>query len=88
MRLKHFFETIDMGDEIIMVPVGASAQQVHGVIKLNESGREIVGMLSGDTAEDEIVKALSEKYENDPAVLEDFVHRVVDTLRKNNLIEE
>ena len=39
MRLKHFFETIDMGDEIIMVPVGASAQQVHGVIKLNESGR-------------------------------------------------
>ena len=88
MKLKNTFESVDMGDEIIMVPVGKSAEQVHGVLKLNEAGREIVELLARETSEEEIVCTLSGKYENDAETLKKYVRQVVETLRSNNLIEE
>ena len=45
MKLKNTFESVDMGNEIIMVPVGKSAEQVQGVLKLNAEGLEIMNML-------------------------------------------
>ena len=88
MKLKNTFESVDMGDEIIMVPVGKSAEQVHGVLKLNEAGQEIVELLAGETSEEEIVRSLSGKYENDAETLKKYVRQVVETLRSNDLIEE
>lgn len=88
MKLKNTFESVNMGDEIIMVPVGKSAEQVHGVLKLNEAGQEIVKLLVQETSEEEIVRFLSGKYENDAETLKKFVRQVVETLRSNNLIEE
>lgn len=88
MRLKNTFESVHMGDEIVMVPVGKSAEQVHGVLKLNEAGREIVKLLARETSEEEIVRSLSGKYENDAETLKKFVGQVMETLRSNNLIEE
>ena len=36
MKLKYTFEAVDMGDEIIFVPVGDKASEVHGVLKLSK----------------------------------------------------
>lgn len=88
MKLKCLFESIEMGDEIIMVPVGNKADQVHGVLKLNESGQQILEMMANDTTEKEIVDILVKKYENDRLNLEDYVHSVIMTLRNNNLLDE
>ena len=55
MKLKYVFETVDMGDEYIAVPVGRNANQMRGILKLNKSGSEILECLSKETTEEESV---------------------------------
>ena len=87
MKLKYTFESIDMGDEIVMVPVGNGAEQMHGVLKLNEAGREIVDLLVRETSEEELVRSLSERFQNDTETIKKFVHQVVEVLQSNDLID-
>ena len=89
MIMKHLivhFELVDMGDEIIAVPVGEGAEKIHGVLKLNHSGAEILEYLEKGATQTEIVEELSNKYENDHASLEADVCEVIDSLEKIGLI--
>ena len=88
MRLKYSFELMDMGNEIIAVPVGENAGQLRGVVRLNKSGAVILELLKTDTTEDEMVNILAEKYENGRSDLSLYVHTVVEKLRKDGIIEE
>lgn len=88
MKLKNTFESVDMGNEIIMVPVGKSAEQVQGVLKLNAEGLEIMNMLEIDTTEEQMVDALAAKYENERDNLARYVQNVLNILRNAGLIEE
>ena len=88
MKLKCLFENVDMGDEIIAVPVGEGAGRIQGVLKLNREGREIVELLAEDTSEQEIVDRLSAKYDTDVQTLAGYVHNTISTLRAEGLIEE
>ena len=64
MKLKCNFEFIDMGDETIAVPVGEGADRVKGVLKLNDTGKEILEFLRQDMAIEKIVSSLEEKYDD------------------------
>ena len=88
MKLKYDFESIDMGDEIIFVPVGDGARQVHGVLKLNAEGKEILDLLKEKTTEHDIINELSAKYENDRQTLVNYVRKIIHTLQEAGLIEE
>lgn len=88
MKMKCNFEAVDMGSEVIAVPVGDGADQVHGVLKLNETGLEIIEMLQKDTTIEEIISKLTSKYENDADTIEKYVQDIVELLRSNELIDE
>lgn len=88
MRLKYNIEMVDMGDEIIGVPIGEGAQEIHGVLKLNKEGLEIINLLNEKTDEESIVSYLSTKYENDRKTLEKYVRDTINTLRKEGLVED
>ncbi|MBR0463696.1 MAG: PqqD family protein [Clostridia bacterium] len=88
MKLKYSFETVDMGEEIISVPVGEGVEKIHGILKHNKEGQEILEQLEEDTTEEQIVDVLASKYENDRETLAAYVHRTVETLRNAGLIEE
>ena len=88
MKLKYTFESINMGDEIISVPVGDGAAQVHGILKLNNEGQEIFNLLEKETTEEQVVDTLAAKYENDRTTLAGYVHAVLDKLRAADLLEE
>ena len=88
MKLKHSFEAIDMGDEIIFVPVGDGAVQVNGVLKTNKAGYEILELLKSDTTKKQIVDILAAKYDNDQCDLTSYVCDVLGKLRSANLLEE
>ena len=87
MKLKYTFEAVEMGDEIIMVPVGDNASEVHGVIKLNAQGREIVDALRNDTTEEKITQMLTEKYSNTASEMEQYVKDVIGVLKNENLLD-
>ncbi len=88
MKLKYSFETVDMGDEIIAVPVGDGAQKIHGILKLNKEGLELYELLKKETTEESIVETLAAKYENDRDSLISYVHNFIETLRNSGMIEE
>lgn len=88
MKLKYTFEAVDMGDEIICVPVGEGAAEVQGVLKLNREGREILDLLKEETTEEAIVSVLAAKYENDRAILADYVRDVLDRLHDAGLLAD
>ena len=88
MKLKYTFDSVDMGEEIIAVPVGEGSIPVHGVLKLNKEGCEILDLLKTDTTEEQIVSALTAKYENERDQLAGYVHGVVETLQNANLLDE
>ena len=86
MKLKYQFEIVDMGDEYIAVPVGEDAEHLHGVLKLNDSGREIVAMLRSQNSVGDIVNRLTAKYDNDADSIEAYVRGFVEYLRSHDLI--
>lgn len=86
MKLNYSFELVEMGDEIIAVPVGENASQLSGIVKLNDSAKEIFELLKSETTECEIVDILVAKYEDDPTTIARYVHNTIETLRENKLI--
>lgn len=88
MHLKYTFEPVDMGDEIILVPVGENANEVHGVVKMNREGLEIINLLKDDTTKDNIIEKLLKKYENDRETIDLWVNRTINVLIDAGLIDE
>ena len=88
MKLKYTFESIDMGDEIVAVPVGEGADKVRGMLKLNKEGLEILELLKDNMTEEEILKRLSDKYNNDKDTLITYIRKVTSLLKNADLIEE
>lgn len=88
MRFTCTFESVDMGSEIICVPVGEGSDHIKGVLKLNAEGFEIFEMLMNGMSEEDIVNKLQTKYENDRNSLETYVKGVIGKLIKAGVIEE
>ena len=88
MRLKYLFETINMDDEVILVPVGKNSKELQGVVRLNKEGLEIINMLEDNSTEDHIVEILSSKYSNDNKTLVEYVHSFIEKLRNLDLIDD
>jgi methyltransferase-like protein len=63
MKLKDGFVLRKIADQYLVVPVGARAKELHGMLGLNETGAFILERLSKNQSQDEIVKALCEEYE-------------------------
>ena len=45
MRLKQTFEVMELDDQVIAVPVGDNASQVHGLFKMNETAAFVFKLL-------------------------------------------
>lgn len=86
MRIKYNWEPVKMGEGIILVPVGEGAELVHGVLKLNEAGMEIINLLKEETTEADIVRILVSKYDNNQSELENYVHHVLAILKDYKLL--
>ena len=88
MKLKYTFESVEMGDEYIYVPVDMANNQMHGVIKLNKSGLEIAELLKEQTTEEGIIEALAAKYDNSREALTSYVQKVLNVFRDAGAIED
>lgn len=63
MRIKDGFVLQIIADEYIVVPIGADADRLHGIIKLNESGAFLWNeMKDKDLELEDIVQMISDRY--------------------------
>lgn len=88
MRLNTSFEIVDMGEEMIAVPVGKRASDVRGVLKMNTEGREVFELIESGMDEDGIVDFLVGKYENERAEIIEYVQSFISVLHEHDLLAD
>ncbi len=84
-RKEIVFAEID--GECLLVPVGKLAVSMHGVVYLNETGREIWQGLTEGLDENAIAERLAERYEVDEAKARKDVAAAVEKLRAADVLE-
>lgn len=86
MKLKYTFEMMEIDDETVAVPVGDNASTLHGIVKLNGTGAEILKMIQEEKTESEIVEELGKKYESSHDEIQGFVSEFLKQMAAAGLI--
>ena len=86
MRLKDDFILHNTGEDFVIIATGEVTKNFNGIIKLNNMGGEIVGLLTTDISEEDIIKAIVEKYEVDYDTAKEDIKNILDSLRKAGVI--
>ena len=86
MRLKDDFILHNTGEDFVIIATGEATKNFNGIIKLNNMGGEIVGSLTTDISEEEIIKAIVEKYEVEYEIAREDILNLLDSLRKAGVI--
>lgn len=86
MRLKDDFILHNTGEDFVIIATGEATKNFNGIIKLNNMGGEIVGLLTTDISEEEIIKAIVEKYEVEYEIAREDILNLLDSLRKAGVV--
>ncbi len=87
MHLKNHFESMTMRDKLVAVPVGDDVQ-FNGALKLNKTAAAIFELLNNDVTEEQIVDALSRRFDAPQKRLAEDVHNYINEFRKRGLLAE
>ncbi|MCR4621540.1 MAG: PqqD family protein [Clostridiales bacterium] len=88
MKCKYIFEKMELDGEIVAVPVGESAAELHAVLNVNEEAMRILELLREETTEDGIVAQLLKEYAGEKEEIAGLVSAYIDQLRQEGLLEE
>ena len=86
MRLKYAFETMELDDQIVAVPVGDGSEEFRGVVKLNEEAAFVFNLLKEEISEESIVNAMAETYDAPRDTLAADVHKCVADFMEKGLL--
>ena len=88
MKLNDNFLIHDTGNGEMLIPVGEETKKFHGVVKLNDTGSEIVHILENeDLTMEELLKRFYENYpDDDQEVIKNGVSEFINKLREINAI--
>ena len=88
MRLNDNFLIHDTGNGEMLIPVGEETKKFHGVVKLNETGSEIVHLLEdNDLTMEELLNKFYENYpDDDKTAIKNGVEEFIKKLREINAI--
>ncbi len=87
MKTKKELIMRKIAGDYILVPVGKTVLDNNGLFVLNEVSADIWKLLSEGKNTDEIVSALSEIYDADPAVIRADTDELIARLVETDLIE-
>lgn len=88
MKSKYVFEKMELDGDIVAVPVGEKADELHAVLNLNEIAMRILEILQKETTIQEIVKQILAEYDCTEAEASEAVNEYIQELRKEGLLEE
>lgn len=88
MKTKDGFMMRKVGERAVVVAVGETARQFHGMINLNGTGAFLWELLNQDTTEEKLIQAMTETYEIDREGAKEGVQIFLDKLRSAKVLEE
>lgn len=63
MRIKDGFVLREIAGQAMVIATGEASKEFHGMVKLNETGKEIWQGLTDGLTEDEIAVKFTQKYD-------------------------
>ena len=88
MKIREGFILREVGGQPVVVAVGPASQIFNGMVNLNATGEFLFEKLQKEISEDELVKAVLEKYDVDEETARKDVQSFIETLVKPGIIEE
>lgn len=88
MRLIEGLTPTRVGDTFVVVPTGKSATIFHGMIRNNETAQFLYELLTENTTEEKLVKAMMASYDVDEATALRDIRIVLNQLRDAGLLNE
>ena len=79
---------MELDGEIVAVPVGDNANDLHSVLYLNDEALRILELLQEETTEKDIVSQLLTEYEGTEEIISSLVHTFIERLRTEGFIVE
>ena len=86
MKITKEFVLRDIAGEHILIPIGATALELNGLITVNEVGVTIWKLLQNEVTFDEIIAAVLEEYEVEEETARADVREFLDTLIENRIL--
>lgn len=86
MKLKNGFITHEMGEQQIMVASGDAS--FNGLVRSNKTAAFIVDCLKEETTKEEIISAMTAKFDAPKDVIEKDVETILDKLRSIGALDE
>lgn len=88
MKSKYIFEKMELDGEIVAVPVGDNASELHAVLNVNEEAMRILELLQQDTTEQKIVSQLLLEYDSTEEQIAPLVHSFIEELLNKGLLKK
>lgn len=87
MKLKNTFELMELDGSNIAVPVGEGAESFKGIIKMNETAKDIFEFLKEETTLDQVVEKMCEIYSGDKDSIRKATEETINTFVNAGFIE-
>lgn len=88
MKIKDGFILKDVAGSKIVIATGSARLNFNGVITFNDVGADVFALLDGTKTVDEIAECVATKYGVETEMVKADVEKLIDKMRKHNLIEE
>lgn len=87
MKLKDGVIVNEMDGQVLAVDAGNDHERFNGMIRMNKSAGFIAGLLQKETSLDEIVRAMTEKYDVTEETAKVNAQKVIDAFQSAGLLE-
>lgn len=89
MKIREGYVLNEMGDTVVAIYVGNDeGNGLKGLVELNKPGAFMWEKLTRGCTKEELLKAITERYEVEESTAERDIEAFLSALRKENIIED
>ncbi|MBR3507331.1 MAG: PqqD family protein [Lachnospiraceae bacterium] len=86
MKLKDGVIVQEMDDRVVLIDASSREDRFQGIINMNRTAAYIAQLLEKETTKEEIVKALTDKYDVSSEIADANAQKVIDQFHKVGLL--
>ena len=87
MRIADGFLTRKVGADTVIIAIGERAKTFQGMVKMNETAKDIWNWVKEGLTEEEIAKRLAQEYDVDPETAAKDTAAILDEMEKQGFLE-
>ena len=88
MKIKEGFVLREVANQAIVIAVGKASESFKGMIKMNQTSKDIWNYIQNRLDVEDIVLEMKKKYDVDETVIRKDVLYIINVLRENNILED